>query len=73
MDEFGNDLGNAEVWTGTFDLGLYEGNSCSDFTYNGATSPFAAVGLSGAAGFNWSNAYLQFCNRTNVHLYCVEQ
>jgi hypothetical protein len=62
-----------EVWTGTTLAGAYSGRSCSAWTSNAPGSTTADVGLSNQINGNWTNRYQQYCDRTNVHLYCFEQ
>ncbi len=64
---------NAEVWTGTNSAGAMTSSACADWSNGTINMPFGTVGLSSATGATWSSTYLQFCDRTNVHLYCVEQ
>jgi hypothetical protein len=68
QDQFGNTVGIAEVWTGANST-----DTCDDWTYNGSVAPFGRVGLASASDATWANIYAQFCNRTNVRLYCVQQ
>jgi hypothetical protein len=63
--------GNTETWTGSNASGSAS-SSCNDWT----SSSGASLGINGHSGdtdSSWIRAYLQFCNRTNVALYCVEQ
>jgi hypothetical protein len=68
--------GNTEVWTG---IALPGGNNgyCSDgagndWSTSDRNAPFPFVGHSNASDATWTAVYLQFCNRTNVRLYCFE-
>ena len=71
-DENGGTPGGAtEVWTGTGSNGLGSGG-CVNWT-SGSAAQTATVGLDTNTNFSWSAAYAQFCNRTDVHLYCVQQ
>ena len=47
--------------------------SLDNWTYNGAVEPFGRVGIASASDSTWANDDAQFCNRTNVRLYCVQQ
>jgi hypothetical protein len=60
----------AEVWTGTNANGSGTGG-CTDWTATSGTTP--SVGLTSSTTSSWTNTYLQFCDRTNVRLYCLEQ
>jgi hypothetical protein len=62
-----------EVWTGTTFAGAYSGRSCGAWTSNAPGSTTADVGLSNQTNGNWTNRYQQYCDRTNVHLFCFEQ
>jgi hypothetical protein len=62
-----------EVWTGTNAAGLKTTATCSDWTNGTNLGTVATVGSSSATDATWSSVYLQFCDRNNVHLYCVEQ
>lgn len=70
--------GNTEVWTGSDATGSGGGvGFCADGAGHdwssadvGAPTPF--VGHEDATDATWTAAYLQFCNRTNVRLYCFE-
>jgi hypothetical protein len=71
IDENGANVGNSEVWTGTHETGaaIY-GQNCSGWTVVSGT---AEVGLANLTSYQWTKKYPQFCNRTNVRLYCLEQ
>jgi hypothetical protein len=62
-----------EVWTGTTSGGVYSGSSCANWTNDTGSTPYATVGLSNQTGIGWTEQFLQFCNRTTMHLYCFEQ
>jgi hypothetical protein len=62
-----------EVWTGTRSDGSYSNNSCSNWTNDTGNLPYATVGLSNQTGIGWTEMFLQFCNRTTIHVYCFEQ
>jgi hypothetical protein len=66
-------ISNAEVWTGLFDLTSTTGSGCSDFTSGANSAPYASVGLTDNTDSGWYDVYLQFCDRSNVRLYCIEQ
>ena len=70
VDENGATTSATEVWTGTSPSGTSGAGTCSDWT---STSGTTQVGVDNQTGFGWSSIYLQFCDRTNVALYCVEQ
>ena len=63
----------AEVWTATTSTGAYEGGGCNGFTSSSSASAYAAQGVSDRASAQWTNVYLQFCDRTNPRIYCFEQ
>jgi len=71
-DENGTAVGNREVWTGTLPNGLAAGLDCLDWT-SAATTEYASVGNTNYGDYKWTYIYAQFCNRTNVSLYCVQQ
>jgi hypothetical protein len=74
LDECAQMRATAEVWTGIDDPGETVGESvCSDFTSSDVNAIYSPVGLTNHADSGWFQQYLQFCNRTNVRLYCVEQ
>lgn len=73
LDEKRATVREAEVWTATSTDGTYAQSGCNDFTSNTASAPFAAVGISGHGDQLWSNAYLQYCDRTSLRIYCFEQ
>lgn len=73
VDECGQQVGNAEVWTGLSSASATSGSGCADFTSDTVGATYANVGLTGATDRRWYATYLQYCDRTNVHLYCVEQ
>ncbi len=74
MSEQGNTLANGEVWTNTSPSGAAATpNGCSGFTSNAASASIAQVGVLNAASSKWTHVYLQYCNRTNVRLYCFQQ
>lgn len=64
---------SAEVWTATTSTGTYEGGGCNSFTSSSSSSAYAAQGVSDRASGQWTNVYLQFCDRTNPRIYCFEQ
>lgn len=71
VDETGATPGNAEVWTGSTPNGQHDtSGACSDWT---STSGITPVGGVNQVDSDWISVYLQFCDRTNVALYCVEQ
>ena len=72
LDEHGISAGGQEVWTGTTTSGLASGTDCAGWT-SGVSSSLADVGISSQASLQWTSAYSQFCDRTNVRLYCVQQ
>jgi hypothetical protein len=73
-DECGGDIGNAEVWTGLSSPSATSGSSqCNDFQSGSSSASYAYVGLTSGTSYSWYNVYLQYCDRTNVRLYCVEQ
>jgi hypothetical protein len=70
--------GNTEVWTG-YDVtgGMTSPGFCSsasggDWSSTDHGAPTPLVGHLDAVDPMWSAAYLQFCDRTNVRLYCFE-
>jgi hypothetical protein len=73
LDECGSLIENAEVWTGLSSAGASSGSGCQDFTSASNNSDYAPVGLSGRTDSSWVNVYLQYCDRGNVRLYCIEQ
>lgn len=58
--------GNPEVWTG------WDYYHCADWSSN-SSSTYGFVGIASAANGTWHYRYAQFCSRTNVRLYCIEQ
>ncbi len=62
-----------EVWTGTTPSGFAGGNSCLDWQNGSPQIGYGVVGLTDVTDGRWSDAYDQFCDRTDVHLYCFEQ
>jgi hypothetical protein len=62
-----------EVWTGTAPTGSFSGYDCADWTNTSPNLPYADVGTVGRKDNGWTQAYRQFCDRTNIHLYCFEQ
>ena len=69
--------GNTEVWTGIDLTGAMGSGYCTDrygndwsSGYSGASTPL--VGHLDASDSTWTAAYLQYCNRTNVRVYCFE-
>ena len=72
VDELGVDHGgNTETWTGSSPTGLAS-SSCNDWT-SAESNSFGINGHSHDTDTSWMAAYTQFCNRTNVALYCVER
>jgi hypothetical protein len=61
-----------EVWTGTTTTGTYSSATCNGWT-DGSASGTADVGVTSDTDFGWTDKYLQYCNRTNLRLYCFEQ
>jgi hypothetical protein len=65
---------NSEVWTGTLPDGtadLTNGN-CVDWTSTNMADT-AAVGITSTTDMTWTGVFPQYCNRTNVRVYCFEQ
>jgi hypothetical protein len=73
VDENLAPLPGSEVWTGTTATGLKTTATCSDWTNGTAVGTLGTVGNTSATDATWSSVYLQFCDRNNVHLYCIEQ
>jgi hypothetical protein len=73
VDEHLGGQPGAEVWTGTTAMGLKTTSTCSDWQNGSNMGTVATVGFSSATDATWSSIYLQFCDRGNVHLYCIEQ
>lgn len=72
VNECGEAIDNAEVWTGISSPGATSAsNQCDNFT--SASGNYAQVGLTTRTNYQWYSVYLQFCDRSNVRLYCVEQ
>jgi hypothetical protein len=65
--------GVTEVWTGTNPDGTSEGDNCKNWTNNSPSAFLAIVGLFDRTDTGWTNVYLQFCDRTLMHVYCFEQ
>ncbi len=69
-----------EIWTGLTRNWTSTADTCDDWTYSDGDSAFLGD-VGNAASVNNSeldfdsllNIYLQFCDRTNVYLVCVEQ
>jgi hypothetical protein len=70
--------GNTEVWTGidvtgaVQNVGYCENAAGDDWSSSDENAPTPLVGHANATDSTWTAAYLQFCNRTNVRLYCFE-
>jgi hypothetical protein len=70
--------GNTEVWTGidvtgaATSAGFCADDRGDDWSSSDVNAPTPLVGHENASDVTWSAAYLQFCNRTNVRLYCFE-
>ena len=70
--------GQTEVWTGVDvtgqmgSQGFCSDGSGHDWSSSDSGAPTPLVGHSNATDSTWSAAYLQFCDRTNVRLYCFE-
>jgi hypothetical protein len=69
--------GNTEVWTGTGlgndgNVGYCSDGSGRDWSSNGHMAPTPLVGHLDATDSSWTAVYLQFCDRTNVRIYCFE-
>ena len=61
-----------EVWTGTTTAGAHSGDTCNAWT-DGSATPRADIGLTSETSSGWTAKYLQFCDRTNLRLYCFQQ
>ena len=62
-----------EAYTGTDASGLGSGASCNEWTFDGGTFDYlATVGVGAYLNFEWTDVYLQFCNR-NISIYCLQQ
>jgi hypothetical protein len=72
LDEHGNATGGEEAWIGTGTSGQAFGVDCAGWT-SGVSSSLAEVGISSASNGTWTSAYSQFCDRTSVRLYCLQQ
>jgi hypothetical protein len=69
--------GNTEVWTGTATDGTGAGAYCTDsagedWSSGDMNALTPLVGLLTTTDYRWTAVYAQFCNRTNVRLYCFE-
>jgi len=66
---------SAEIWTGLTTEWAYN-TSCIGWTSSTGdmeSEQYGAVGISDQTDYTVINVYLQFCDRTNVSLICVEQ
>jgi len=72
-DEFAASKTGKEVWTASSANGGLIADGCAGFTSANLSASPATVGITGKTDAMWTNAYPQFCDRTNVHLYCFEQ
>lgn len=72
-DEFAGARLDKEVWTATKADGTLAADGCTGFTTATMSASPATVGLTGNSDGMWTSAYVQFCDRTNVRLYCFEQ
>jgi hypothetical protein len=61
-----------EVWTGTTATGTASGSTCGDWK-DATIAQHGLVGLANQFDLRWTEAYTQFCDRADIHLYCVEQ
>ena len=52
--------------------GFCDDTSGDDWSSASSTASLPLVGHSNAADSPWTAAYLQYCNRTTVRLYCFE-
>ncbi len=74
LGEDGKPAGHSfEIWTGTAPSGSAASPFCSDWTNNAMNTVHGTVGIVGKTDKDWTAAYEQFCNRNDVHLYCIEQ
>jgi len=62
-----------EVWTGTWTDGDWYGSSDCNSWADGTAAFFANVGRSDSTSRGWTAANAQFCNHTDLHVYCFEQ
>lgn len=60
---------NPEVWTG-LSYGWQSSSDCNNWT---DVNSFGNVGLANEVNSDFFYKYLQFCNRTNVLMYCAQQ
>jgi hypothetical protein len=73
VDETGTPVaGTWEVWTGTNPSGATNSYTCSGWQ-SATGEALAIIGLTNTADDGWTVQYQQFCDRTNVHFYCIEQ
>ncbi len=67
-------LSGGEVWTNSTASGSASpSDGCYGFTSNGSGAPRARVGSLADSDLKWSSIYTEFCDRTNVRIYCFEQ
>lgn len=66
-------VANTEVWTATNSGGNFTSGGCNAFMSGANGSPTAAQGLSDETDTDWTNTYVQFCDRTTPRIYCFEQ
>ncbi len=74
LDEQGAPAPSFEAWTGTLTSGVADpsGKFCADWTSTQASdTPY--VGASYGLDATWSELWLQFCDRQDIHLFCFEQ
>jgi hypothetical protein len=62
-----------EVWTATTSAGAYNGGGCNGFTSGANGAPTAAQGVTDQTDGDWTEVYVQFCDRTEPRIYCFEQ
>jgi hypothetical protein len=71
-DESGVAVVDREVWTGTDSTGAATAEDCANWSVV-TPAVLALQGLNTFADSRWSQVYSQFCDRTDVSLYCFEQ
>jgi hypothetical protein len=73
LDEGGNFVDLRETWTGTTSAGDPSGDDCNGWKKQTANPQRATQGVSTMTNDAWTSAYVQYCDRANVSLYCFEQ
>ncbi|HEY8515392.1 MAG TPA: DUF1566 domain-containing protein [Candidatus Binatia bacterium] len=72
-DEWGAKVPLREVWTDSSPAGYRQFTNCNNWTSDTSVGEYGLIGWNTATSSEWTEKFLQFCDRNNVSLYCIQK